>query len=80
LANITALLAIGLIVGALAGSVMGVMGVPAVVTGGVSLQASGGSDPGSHGSCVSSFVHHMLGQMASGQSLGQLVSVMARRC
>jgi len=79
LANIAALLAFGLIIGALAGIV--VLGTPAVVGGGVTLQpAAGGADPGSHGSCVSTHVQNLLGLIQPGPGFGEYIRAMARRC
>jgi len=77
LANITALLVLGLIVG-LAGIVVA---APAVVTGGADLLASGsGSSSAGHGSCVSTFVHSMQQRLGSSVGIGDFVRVMAHRC
>ena len=79
LANMAALFAIALIVGALAGSVA--VSAPAVVPGGVTLQGSGsGSSSGSHGACVSSFVHMLQDRFGAAVGLGQWVRNMVRRC
>ncbi len=80
LANMTTLLAIGLIVGALAGTaVLGSSGV--VATRGAAFEpAAFGSNSGNHGSCVSSAVHRLLGMVDHGSGLGELVRSMARRC
>lgn len=79
MANITALFAIGLVIGALAGTV--VVSAPAVVTGGIVLQPSGGgSSSGTDGACVSSAVHFLQDHLGSSDVLGQFVRSMARRC
>jgi len=82
LANMAALFAIALIVGALAGSVA--VSAPAVVPGGVTLQGSGGGSSsgshGSHGACVSSYVHMLQDRFGSAVGLGQWVRNMVRRC
>ena len=80
LANMTTLLAIGLVVGALAGTaVLGSSGV--VVSQGTAFQpAPFGSNAGNHGSCVSSAVHRLVGIVDQGRDFGQLVRSMAHRC
>jgi len=79
LANMAALFAIALIVGALAGTVA--VSAPSVVPGGVSLQGSGsGSGSASHGACVSSYVHMLQDRFGSSSGLGQWVRDMVRRC
>ncbi len=80
LANMTTLLAIGLVVGALAGiAVLGSSGV--VASQGAAFEpAASGSSSGNHGSCVSSAVHRLLGMVDPGRDFGQLIRSMARRC
>ena len=79
LANMAALFAIALIVGALAGTVA--VSAPSVVPGGVSLQGSGsGSSSGTHGACVSSYVHMLQDRFGASSGLGQWVRDMVRRC
>ena len=76
----TTLLAIGLVVGALAGiAVLGSSGVMAS-QGAAFEPAAFGSSSGNHGSCVSSAVHRLLGMVDHGQGFGELVRSMARRC
>ena len=80
LANMAALFVIALVVGALAGTV--VASAPAVVTGGNSLQSSGsGSHSGTHGACVSSYVHMLQDRFGSADGgFGQWVRNIVRRC
>ena len=80
MANIVGLVAIGLVLGALAGAA--IVSAPPVTTGSAFLQASGGgSSSGTHGACVSSAVHWLQARFGSSDGgIGQFVRDMTRRC